>query len=242
MGAWVEHQFGGPWPEDEVLLCQGDSSSASGWITRLNVGDKWPNHLAIARTMTKYMSDHRLHHYLQWFPGKENSVADVLSRYFWLMDEDVVNFLKQNFAHQIPQGFDSFSNLAFGGNRYGRWLAAAAAAQDSALTVETRTQRDRTWMRYQRFLREIGHQHDFFLLELQPDERTEVLTCFAAAIREGWTGEADDRKPCGSTKRSGRPHGFSIGRKAGTVRAAIDGVAQAYRAYKLRSPAHDSRG
>jgi hypothetical protein len=50
------------------------------------------------------MSDHRLHHYLQWFPGKENSVADALSRDFWLGDVDAVNFLKQNFAHQIPQG------------------------------------------------------------------------------------------------------------------------------------------
>ena len=115
---------------------------------------------------------------------------------------------------------------AFGGNRYGRWLAAAAgaaAAQDSAHTVESRAQWDRSWRRYQRFRREIRHQHDFFLLGLQLDERTKVLTWFAAAIREGWTGEADDRKPCGSTKRSGRPHGFSVGRKAGTVCAAIDG-------------------
>jgi hypothetical protein len=30
VGVWVEHQVGGPWTEDEVLLCQGDSSSASG--------------------------------------------------------------------------------------------------------------------------------------------------------------------------------------------------------------------
>jgi hypothetical protein len=50
------------------------------------------------------MSDHRLQHYSQWFPGKENSISDALSRDFWLEDEDVVDFLKQNFAHQIPQG------------------------------------------------------------------------------------------------------------------------------------------
>jgi hypothetical protein len=108
VGAWVKHQFGGPWAED-VILCQGGSLSAFGWITRLSFGDEWPLQLAIARTTAKYMSDHRLHHYLQWFPGKENSVADALSRYFWLRDKDVVNFLKQNFAHQIPQGFNLFS-------------------------------------------------------------------------------------------------------------------------------------
>jgi hypothetical protein len=61
------------------------------------------------------------------------------------------------------------------------------------------------------------------------------------AIRGGWTGDADDRKLRGSTRRPGRPHGFSVGRKAGTVRAAIDGVAQTYQANKLNSPAHDSQ-
>jgi hypothetical protein len=79
---------------------------------------------------------------LQWFPGKENSGADALSRDFWLGDEDVVNFLKQNCAHQIPLGF---------------WLVQLSEAivtdvgsllrllpQDLALTVETRAQRDRS--------------------------------------------------------------------------------------------------
>jgi hypothetical protein len=105
VGVWVEHQVGGPWAEDEVLLCQGDSSSASGWITRSSFGDECPLHLAIARKTAKYMSDHGVHHYSQWFPGKENSVADALSRDFWLGDEDVVDCIKQKFAHHIPQGF-----------------------------------------------------------------------------------------------------------------------------------------
>jgi hypothetical protein len=47
VGVWVEHQVGGPWAEDEVLLCQGDSSSASGWITRSSFGDECPLHLAM---------------------------------------------------------------------------------------------------------------------------------------------------------------------------------------------------
>jgi hypothetical protein len=96
VGVWVEHPVGGPWVEDEVLLYQGDSLSASGWISRSSFGDECPLHLATARTMAKYISDHSLQHLLQWFPGKENSVADLLSQDFWP---------KQNFAHQLPQCF-----------------------------------------------------------------------------------------------------------------------------------------
>jgi hypothetical protein len=45
---------GGPWAEDEVLLCQGDSSSSSsGWITRSSFGDECPLHLAIMRMTAK---------------------------------------------------------------------------------------------------------------------------------------------------------------------------------------------
>lgn len=69
-----------------------------------------------------------------------------------------------------------------------------------------------------------------------------MLTGFAAAIREGWNGDANDRdagKPASRTRDS---YGSGVGRKAGTVRAAIDGVVQTYRANKLSSPAHDSRG
>jgi hypothetical protein len=105
VGVWVEHQVGELWAKDKVHLCQGDSSSASDWISRSSFGDECPLHLATARRMAKYMSDHSLQHYLQWFPGKENSVADSLSRDFWLGDKDIVEFLRQNVAHQLPQGF-----------------------------------------------------------------------------------------------------------------------------------------
>ena len=105
VGVWVEHQVGGPWAEDDVLLCQGDSSSATGWIARSSFGDECPLHLAIARTMARYMIDHELTHYSQWFPGKENSVADVLSRDFDLEDAAVVELITRKLSHHIPQGF-----------------------------------------------------------------------------------------------------------------------------------------
>ena len=101
----MEHQVGGVWVEDDILLCQGDSSSATGWIARSSFGDECPLHLAIARTMARYMIDHELTHYSQWFPGKENSVADVLSRDFELGDTEVVELIKRRLSHHIPQDF-----------------------------------------------------------------------------------------------------------------------------------------
>jgi hypothetical protein len=59
----------------------GRGLSASDWIARSSFGDECPLHLAIPRTTAKHISHHRLQHYLQWFLGKENSVANVLSRF-----------------------------------------------------------------------------------------------------------------------------------------------------------------
>ena len=62
VGVWMEHQVGGLWVEDDVLLCQGDSSSATGWIARSSFGDKCPLHLSVARTMARYIIGHELTH------------------------------------------------------------------------------------------------------------------------------------------------------------------------------------
>ena len=66
-------------------------------------GDECPVHLAIlARSMAGYLNDHGVAHYSQLFPGKENSVADSLSRDFHLGD---VSHLRSNFANHLPQTF-----------------------------------------------------------------------------------------------------------------------------------------
>jgi hypothetical protein len=53
-------------------------------------------------------------------------------------------------------------------------------------------------------------------------------------------GQPGRRKACDAYRKTS--HGPCVGQKAGTVCAAIDGVMQIYRANKLSSPAHDSRG
>ena len=106
MGAWVEHELGSVLGEEDVLLCgQGDSSSATDWLAKSSFGDECPLHLAISRSMAGYLNRNLIAHYSQWLPGKENSVADVLSRDFHLDDSAVVSLLRENFSHQMPQSF-----------------------------------------------------------------------------------------------------------------------------------------
>ena len=105
VGVWVEHQLGPAFADSDVLLCQGDSSSATGWISKSSFGDECPLLLAIARELAAYMDDHGIAHYSQWFPGKENSVADVLSRDFVLNNDEVVSLIVQRFPTQVPPKF-----------------------------------------------------------------------------------------------------------------------------------------
>ncbi|KAI2489344.1 hypothetical protein MHU86_25257 [Fragilaria crotonensis] len=105
VGVWVEHQLGPQLGADDVLLSQGDSTSATGWMAKSSFGDECPILLGVARELAAYLSDHGLVHYSQWFPGKENSVADVLSRDFALNDEEVSSLVFEKFAEQVPRSF-----------------------------------------------------------------------------------------------------------------------------------------
>ena len=107
------------------------------------------------------------------------------------------------------------------------------AAQDAAITDGTRSQRTRSWERYLVFLDAIEHSHDPYLDSLDRWERIDLLSCFAAAIREGFPNAND----------AGCAVETCTGWQASTVRATLDGVAQTFRVNKLgTSPMHDSRG
>ncbi|KAI2499964.1 hypothetical protein MHU86_14538 [Fragilaria crotonensis] len=189
VGVMVEHQFGDPWRADDVLLCQGDSSSATGWIAHSSFGDECPLHLVIARMLASYLMEHEMPHYAQWFPGKENSIADVLSRDFHLTDSALTSKLFELFSPQLTSSFQIIT-------------------LPEAITTC------------------VGN------LLLDRAEQIDLFSCFAAAIREGLSVAKD----------AGRAAGSCHGRQASTVRATLDGVAQAFRAYKLSSPVHESRG
>ena len=54
IGVLMKHQMGEALGLDDVLLCQGDSTSASGWVDRSSFGDECPLHLGIARSLSAY--------------------------------------------------------------------------------------------------------------------------------------------------------------------------------------------
>jgi hypothetical protein len=116
-----------------------------------------------------------------------------------------------------------------GNNHFSHWRAAAAIAQHKALADSTHAKRDSSWRRYECFLELIGGRLDPFLRQLGRREQLETFACFAAALGEGRLDAQRTSTDC--TRAS-----------AGTVRAALNGVAQAYRLNQFESPIHDGRG
>ena len=105
VGVLVEFGCGEKWTDVDVVLSQGDSVSAARWLASSSFDDNCPMHLAIARSFADFCLGNGIDHYSQWFPGKENTVADVLSRDFALSDEDVTKLIRRHCSPLVPQSF-----------------------------------------------------------------------------------------------------------------------------------------
>jgi hypothetical protein len=72
------------WQPGDSFLSIGNNSSAIGWIKKLNFKPEeeaeQATHLALARYMTRTLSDLDVIQFGQWLPGADNGVADALSR------------------------------------------------------------------------------------------------------------------------------------------------------------------
>ena len=112
-------------------------------------------------------------------------------------------------------------------SQIGGWLRLLPRTQ--LLPTQPAPSANSTWRCYERFLRRVGVILDPFLLKFGRTERTEVLACFAAAIRDG-------------RLHSRLPMTTGHGPMSGTIRATLDGVAQTFRLNKLESPIHDAAG
>ena len=105
-------------------------------------------------------------------------------------------------------------------------LDAGEVARTNATTSSTQNERTRCWSRWTAFLQQIGLQTDPFLSSFdQPWSRNLILSAFAQAMRQA---------------------SFSRGPKRtlveGTVRTAIDYVAQTFRSYHKPDPRLDGGG
>jgi hypothetical protein len=96
-------------PPSSVILTGTDSTTAAGWLHRSSFDDSTPDatplRLWVARATAQLLIDHSSVLFSKWFPGKENEVADSLSRDHHLSNEQLCPLLCSSFPEQIPQDF-----------------------------------------------------------------------------------------------------------------------------------------
>jgi len=94
-------------PPLSCLHSQVDSTSASGWLHKSNFAedDDHATHVRISRDLTDFVMKSNICLTSQWFPGKENNVADSLSRDFHLSDETLTLLLQHVVPQQLPTSF-----------------------------------------------------------------------------------------------------------------------------------------
>jgi hypothetical protein len=101
----VEFSCGAEWTDADVVLSQGDSVFAAKWLASSSFDDNCPKHLAIARSFADFCLSKGINHYTEWFPGKQNTVDDILSRDFALSDEEVTKVIRHHCSPSVSQSF-----------------------------------------------------------------------------------------------------------------------------------------
>ena len=99
-------------PPSSVILAGTDSTTAAGWLHHSSFDDSQPDsqplRLWVARATAQLLLDHSSVLFSKWFPGKENQVADSLSRDHHLTNAELLPLLHSSFPEQMPQDFAIF--------------------------------------------------------------------------------------------------------------------------------------
>jgi len=87
--------------------CQGDSTSASGWMHLSNfpIDGNHDTHIELSRAQTNFTIEKNCCISTQWFPGDDNNVADCLSRDFHLSNYQLTALLRHFVPDQLPNNF-----------------------------------------------------------------------------------------------------------------------------------------
>ena len=110
----------GPWidiihnrlPPLSCILAMTDSTTSSGWLRKSNFHDsgdtksQMNGKLRAARSHALRMIKHQIREYSQWFPGRQNHIADSLSRDFDLLDSELISLYRSKFNSQLHQRFN----------------------------------------------------------------------------------------------------------------------------------------
>ena len=90
----------------ECSLISCDNVSAMEWLRKSNFDSTASaTNFALARHTAQLVLRARHCLYSQWIAGKENNVADALSRDFHLSDKDLTQHLFSTYPLQVPPGF-----------------------------------------------------------------------------------------------------------------------------------------
>jgi hypothetical protein len=96
-------------PPSSVILTGTDSTTAAGWLHHSSFDDSCstapPLRLWVARAMAQLLLDHSSVLFSKWFPGKENKVADSLSRDHHITNDILLPLLHSSFPQQMPRDF-----------------------------------------------------------------------------------------------------------------------------------------
>jgi hypothetical protein len=97
-------------PPSSVILTGTDSTTATGWLHRSSFDDSTPDdpplRLWVARATARLLLDHSSTLFSKWFPGKENEVADSLSRDHHIPNAALHPLLLSSFPDQMPPHFE----------------------------------------------------------------------------------------------------------------------------------------
>jgi len=110
IGAWIDI-IENNLPPTSCILSMTDSTSSNGWLKKSNFMEKEEHHQQtkakrlLARSHALRLLANDVKEYSQWFPGKENDVADSLSRDFHLSNAELTSLLHRFFPSQTPSTF-----------------------------------------------------------------------------------------------------------------------------------------
>jgi hypothetical protein len=96
----------------DCSLSMTDSTTAEGWMHKTNFRESEEDQVQIdtrievARKFALDFTIHGIKSYSQWFPGKENIVADALSRDDDRSDDELTSILYCLAPHQMPNHFE----------------------------------------------------------------------------------------------------------------------------------------
>ena len=108
---WVDI-LAGRLHRDDCALSMTDSSTSAGWTRKTNFKEDCETpveatvRIEVARQHVTRLMAHGIKDYSQWFPGRENDVADALSRDDDRSDSELTHVLNTFVPSQLPQHFE----------------------------------------------------------------------------------------------------------------------------------------